>query len=133
MEKEQLIRIAQDAMRNAYAPYSNFHVAAAVLLKNGEVVTGVNVENASYGLTVCAERNALFACYGQGYRKQDILAIAIISDFEGESSPCGACRQVMIELMPAQAPVYMVNKNLQVTTLTVGELLPFAFTEDDLK
>ena len=133
MEKEQLIRIAQDAMHNAYAPYSNFHVGAAVLLKDGKVISGVNVENASYGLTVCAERNALFACYGAGYRKEDILAIAVISDFEGETSPCGACRQVMIELMPVQAPVYMVNKKLEVRTITVGELLPFAFTEDDLK
>lgn len=129
----ELVAWAQKAQKNAYAPYSNYHVGAAILLKDETIIIGANIENASYGLTVCAERNAAFALYSQGYRKDDVIAMAIISDFEGDTSPCGACRQVLYELLPVETPIYMVNKAMEIKKTTVKELLPFAFTEDDIK
>ncbi len=128
----ELVAFAQKALKNAYAPYSNFHVGAAILMKDENVVTGANMENASYGLTVCAERNAIFAAYSQGYRKEDIVAMAIISDFDGDTSPCGACRQVLSEMIPSEAPIYMINKNMDIKKSNIRELLPFAFTKEDI-
>lgn len=124
---------AIDAMNNAYAPFSNFHVGACVVLKNGEYVIGANVENSSYGLTNCAERSALFAAYSQGYRKNDIEEIVLATENEIPSSPCGACRQVIFELMNREALVTMINPNLNNTkSVKVKELLPFGFDEDKL-
>lgn len=124
---------AIDAMNNAYAPFSNFHVGACVVLKNGEYVIGANVENSSYGLTNCAERSALFAAYSQGYRKNDIEEIVLATENEIPSSPCGACRQVIFELMNREALVTMINPNLKNTkSVKVKELLPFGFDEDKL-
>lgn len=123
---------ATNVLQNSFAKYSNFKVAAALKLKNGEVITGVNVENASFGLTNCAERTALFTAYTKGYRKDDIAEILITTEQEVFISPCGACRQVMRELMPEDALVHMSNKHGDIKTVTNKELLPFAFTEDDL-
>ena len=106
MEKEQLIKAAVEARRKAYCPYSNYAVGAAVLTDTGEIVPGCNVENASYGLTNCAERTAIFAAVSKGARKIRAIAIA------GEGSPpfpCGACRQVMTEFAETpDMPVYVV-------------------------
>jgi cytidine deaminase len=99
MTNNQLIDLAIKASKNAYAPYSKFKVGAAVLLKNGEIITGANIENCSFGLTNCAERSALFYTYSQGFRKEEILKIAVITDTEMAASRCGACRQVMSELL----------------------------------
>jgi cytidine deaminase len=112
--------------------YSNFHVAAALKLKNGEIITGVNVENASFGLTNCAERSALFTAYSKGYRKDDIDEILITTKQDNFISPCGACRQVMRELMPDNAKVHLANNKGEIKTILNKDLLPFAFTEDDL-
>jgi cytidine deaminase len=117
---------------NAYVKYSHFHVAAALKLKNGEVITGVNVENASFGLTNCAERSALFTAYSKGYRKDDIDEILITTKQDNFISPCGACRQVMRELMPDNAKVHLANNKGEIKTILNKDLLPFAFTEDDL-
>lgn len=124
---------AIEAMNNAYAPFSHFHVGACVVLKNGEFIIGANVENSSYGLTNCAERSALFSAYSQGYRKNDIEEIIIATKNELPSSPCGACRQVIFELMNRNALVTMINPSLTNTmTVKVEELLPFGFDEDKL-
>ncbi len=123
---------AKNVLKNSYAKYSNFKVAAALKLKNGEVITGVNVENASFGLTNCAERTALFTAYTKGYCKEDIIEIMITTEQDAHISPCGACRQVMNELMPADAKVHMANNKGDIKTVLNKDLLPFAFDEDDL-
>jgi len=123
---------AKNVLKNSYSQYSNFKVAAALKLKNGKVITGVNVENASFGLTNCAERTALFSAYSQGYRKDDIVEIMITTEQDVHISPCGACRQVMSELMPANAKVHLANNKGEIKTYSNKELLPLAFTEGDL-
>jgi len=128
----KLYEEAKKALENSYAQYSNFKVAAALRLKNGEIITGVNVENASYGLSNCAERTALFTAYSKGVRKADIAELLITTEQTDFISPCGACRQVINELMEKDAPVHMANKNGEVKTVQVKDLLPFAFSEDDL-
>ena len=128
MKKEELVALAFEAMKNAYAPYSNYHVGAAVLLKDGKTVLGANIENASYGATNCAERSALFAAYSMGYRQKDVAALAVVSDGKKRGSPCGICRQVMSELLEADTPIYGGNfYDPMITTHTIGDLLPNAF------
>ena len=129
---KDLYNKAKEALPNSYSQYSNFKVAAALRLKNGEIITGVNVENASFGLTNCAERSALYTAYSKGYRKDDIEEIVVTTEQEDFISPCGACRQVMRELMPENAKVHLVTKNGDSKTVLNKELLPFAFTEGDL-
>ncbi len=132
MNKEQLIEEAKLARKKAYAPYSNFQVGAALLCKDGKVFHGANVENASYPLCMCAERNALYHAYMNGYHKEDFVALALIGDTEDVISPCGACRQVIQELFPKNAPIYMANLKGKVQETTIMELLPFAFDSEDL-
>ncbi len=132
MNRKELIDHAFQAMKNSYAPYSQFHVGAAVACRDGKVFYGANIENASYGATNCAERSAMFSAYSNGVRKEDIEAIAIVADGETIATPCGICRQVMAELLAMDTPVYMSNgkENLD---LTVKDLLPYAFTQEDLQ
>ena len=129
---KDLYEQAKAVLPNSYSKYSHFKVAAALRLKNGEIITGVNVENASIGLTNCAERTALYAAYTKGYRKDDIVEIVITTEKDYMVSPCGACRQVMRELMPIDAKVHLVTSNGTIKTITNEELLPFAFEEKDL-
>ena len=125
--------LAIEAQNNAYAIYSNFKVGACVVLKDGNYFIGSNVENSSYGLTNCAERSALFACYSNGYRKEDILELVVCTSNEIPSSPCGACRQVIYELMEKDAVVTLINPKLVNTiTLNVNDLLPLGFDGDKL-
>lgn len=130
--KMKLIEKATKARLNAYTPYSKFNVGAALLLKNGDIITGCNVENASYGLCNCAERTALFSAYAKGIRKDDIIAMSIVADTLGPCSPCGACRQVMAELLLPDTPIHMANLKGDSLTMTVKELLPYSFGGDDL-
>lgn len=127
--KDKIINEAIKARQFAYAPYSKFKVGAAILLKNGEVVTGCNVENVSYGLTNCAERTALFKMISIGFNKDDIEAMAIVADTSKPISPCGACRQVMAELLNHDTPVYLGNLNGDVIDTNVSKLLPYLFEE----
>ena len=106
---KKLLEAATNARENAYVPYSHFKVGAALLLKDGTIITGCNVENASYGLCNCAERTALFKAYSEGITKDDIVAMSISGDTEGPISPCGACRQVMSELLYKDTKVYLTN------------------------
>ena len=129
---EKMYEVALANFKNAYTPYSHFNVGACVLLKNGEMIGGCNVENASYGLCICAERNALFQTIAKGYKKEDIESLLVLTDTTRPGSPCGACRQVMSELMDKDAKVYLTNLKKDVLVMTVSELLPYAFEESDL-
>ena len=123
MDKE-LLQAALDARLKAYAPYSKFLVGAAVRAESGKIYTGCNIENASYGLTVCAERNALFNAVGVGERK--FTALCVVGDTEEPISPCGACRQVMAEFkVPC---IILANLKGDVKEYTLEELLPYGFT-----
>lgn len=133
MKKEQLIARAKEARELSYSPYSHFAVGAAVITKDGQVFLGANIENSSYPLCMCAERNALYNAYMHGYKKDDIEGLALIADTDEPCSPCGACRQVISELIPKDAPVIMANLKGQVKESNAEELLPFAFSGEDLK
>jgi len=122
-QMDALYKEAQKIADNAYAPYSKFRVGAALLCRDGTVITGVNVENRSFGMTICAERNAICAAVAKGYL--DFLAIAISTPDSAEPvGPCGACRQVLGEFMPADTPVRFAGSNQKMVDTTVGELLP---------
>lgn len=123
---------ALKAYNNAYTPYSHFNVGAAILLDDGNIVAGANVENASYGLTNCAERTTLFYLYSLGYKKENIKAMLIIANSTRPISPCGACRQVMIELMPKDCKVYLTNLKKDIKEVMVKDLLPYSFESEDL-
>lgn len=129
---QKLKELAIKAKANSYSPYSNFAVGACLQMSDGTYIQGSNIENASFGATNCAERSALFAAYSQGYKKQDIMAIAVTSNMESPVSPCCICRQVMLELMELNCPVYMVGKE-EIIETTVSDLVPFQFTEEELK
>lgn len=131
MTKEELVLKAIEARDLAYTPYSKFKVGAALLTTDGEVYLGCNIENASYGLTMCAERNALFNAYCHGISQDDIEALAIVADTDSPVSPCGACRQVISELFPKEAPIYLANLNGDIKETSVDELLPYAFDSND--
>jgi len=132
MTKEELIKIAKEARELSYSPYSNFKVGAALLCKDGKVFKGTNVENSSYPLCMCAERNALYNAYMHGYKKDDFVSLALSADTEEPCSPCGACRQVLSEIFPSKAPIYMTNLKGDIKETNVEELLPFAFSSKDL-
>lgn len=117
---------------NAYTPYSHFNVGASLLLKSGEIIYGCNVENASYGLSNCAERTTLFKAYSEGVRKDDIVAFCVIGNTKDPISPCGACRQVMSELLNPLTPVYLTNLDKKVLKLNSSDLLPYSFSGDNL-
>lgn len=129
---ETMYKHAVEAYNKAYTPYSKFNVGAVILLKNGKYITGSNIENASYGLSNCAERSALFRAYSEGYRKEDIEKMMVIGNTKTPISPCGACRQVMSELMEKETPVVLTNFDKQVLEYTVNDLLPYSFTDGDL-
>ncbi|MFB7141832.1 cytidine deaminase [Gottfriedia sp. NPDC056225] len=130
MDKQELINEAIKARVNAYVPYSKFQVGAALLTKDGQVIRGCNIENASYGLTNCAERTALFKAYSDGIT--EFTAVAVVADTKRPVPPCGACRQVLFELCGPDTVVYLSNLNGVIQETTVKELLPGAFTSEDL-
>ena len=127
---DKLILAAKEAYQRAYAPYSQFHVGAAALTADGNIVTGCNVENASYGLTICAERNCISHAVVNG--EQKFSTIVIYTEQEKLTPPCGACRQVIAEFFEQSAPVMAVNHNNKQQIWTVAQLLPDAFTPKDL-
>ena len=133
MDQEQLIAKAIAARKLSYSPYSNFAVGAALLCKDGQVFVGSNVENSSYPLCTCAERNALYNAMMNGYKKDDFIALAIVADTDEPCSPCGACRQVISELFPREGKIYLANLKGALKETNIDELLPFAFSGEDLK
>ena len=132
MTKEDLVYEAIEARDLSYSPYSKFAVGAALLTKDGEIYRGANIENASFSLTMCAERNAIFNAYCHGVTQDDIEALAIVADTELPVSPCGSCRQVLSELFPHHKKIYLANLRGDIKETTVDELLPYSFDSDDL-
>ncbi|RUO75553.1 cytidine deaminase [Pseudidiomarina taiwanensis] len=126
LEITELKQIAQAAATRAHAPYSRFPVGAVLLFKDGSVVTGCNVENASYGLTNCAERTAIFSAQAQGYDLKDVVSVCIYTPSEVVYSPCGACRQVLAEFIAPQTPVISTAK-VGEKVWSLEQLLPDAF------
>ena len=133
MNKEELVINAIDARNLSYSPYSKFKVGAALLCKDGKVFLGANIENSSYPLCMCAERNALYNALMHGYKKDDFAALAIVADTDEPCSPCGACRQVISELFPRNGQIVLANLKGQIKETSIDELLPAAFSGDDLK
>ena len=125
----KLVRLAQKAREHAYAPYSKFKVGAVVLTQSGKTFTGCNVENSSYGLTCCAERNAIFNAVGAG--AQDLFCLCVLADTPEPVAPCGACRQVMSEF--GVEWVIMANSAGATKTVPLADLLPYSFTKQALK
>lgn len=124
---DELLAHARRARDHAYAPYSNFQVGAALITRNGELYQGCNVENAAYGLCNCAERTALFAAVAAGCKPGDFVALAVVADTPEPVSPCGACRQVMVELCSDNMPVVLGNLRGAAQVTHVGALLPESF------
>ncbi|BDC19239.1 cytidine deaminase [Acidianus sp. HS-5] len=124
LSDEKLLEIARNAARNSYAPYSNIHVGAALLTEDGKIFTGTNVENSSYGLSICAERVAVFNAVSNGYKKFKKIAI-ITSEGKG-IMPCGACRQVLAEFSN-NIHIITLDKDSNVIKFKLNDLLPHAF------
>ncbi len=133
MDNRQLLDTAITAMKSAYAPYSRFHVGAALLTESGEIYTGCNIENAAYSCTICAERTAFFSAVRDGHRK--FSKIAVVGGMNGEISaftyPCGVCRQVMREFC-ADDFILLFTDGKDVRELTLSDLLPCSFSPADL-
>jgi cytidine deaminase len=129
MDYRKLLALAEEAKEKSYSPYSGFRVGAALLTRDGKVFTGANVESATYGATVCAERTAVVKAVSEGYRHFE--AIAVASDAKEGSYPCGICRQFLAEFGP-DIKVITGKLDGEVRVDTVAELLPFAFTGEEL-
>jgi len=127
-QREGLLKEAQQARHNAYAPYSKYKVGAALLTESGKVYTGVNVENAAYPLSICAERTAVFKAVSDGESK--FSAIVVVTENGG--SPCGSCRQVMAEFAPDMDVIIAAEDGRIDLETTVADLLPYYFSPDDL-
>ncbi|GBE89413.1 cytidine deaminase-like protein [Sparassis latifolia] len=141
-DKERLIKAAFEAKENAYCRYSNFRVGAALLSANGEVIKGANIENASYGGTICAERTAIVKAVSEGTRS--FTALAVVTDVESALSPCGMCRQVLREFCSLNMPIFLVPANYDelrasgdqnggIQETSIGELLPYSFGPEELE
>lgn len=134
MKKEKLFILAKDAMKNSHAPYSNYNVGAALLTKNGDIYKGCNVENASYSVTCCAERTALFNAVANG--ETNFEAIMVVGGKNGEitdyAMPCGICRQALSEFCDADFKVYVGISENHIKEFTLGELLPCSFNKSKL-
>jgi len=129
LQIQPLIDAAIAVARNSYAPYSAFRVGSALLLSNGEVITGANVENVSYGLTICAERSAVVTAISRFGPDIRIEAVAVVNLNDSPSPPCGACRQVLAEFIEPNAPITFPagsKSALEQTTLPFSQLMPYA-------
>ncbi|MDW8759593.1 cytidine deaminase [Streptococcus suis] len=127
MATTDLIDLSVEVSKNAYVPYSRFPIGAVLVAKDGQVFTGVNIENASFGLTNCGERTAIFKAVSEGVT--DFSELVVYGETEKPVSPCGACRQVMAEFFEKDLKVTLVAKDKSTVEMTVGELLPYSFTD----
>lgn len=134
MNKKDLFILAKEAMQNSYAPYSNYNVGAVLLTKSGKTYKGCNIENASYSVTNCAERTALFSAISNG--EKDFEAICIVGGKNGAitdyAMPCGICRQALAEFCDADFKVYVGKSEDDIKEFTLGELLPYSFDKSKL-
>ena len=129
MEINKMYKIALQYKQNAYTPYSNYNVGCCVKDIEGNYYGGCNIENASFGLSNCAERTAIFKAISEGLK--DFDALYVFGETEEPISPCGACRQVIAEFCPADMPVFLISKNDNVKETSVEELLPYSFKNLD--
>ncbi|BBD42286.1 cytidine deaminase [Streptococcus anginosus] len=129
MATTKLIDLAIETSKKAYVPYSHFPIGAVLVAKNGQIFTGVNIENASFGLTNCGERTAIFKAVSEGVT--DFEELIVYGETEQPVSPCGACRQVMAEFFSKDLKVTLVAKDKSTVVMTVRELLPYSFTNLD--
>ena len=127
--KEKLLKL----LNNSYSPYSKYRVAAIALMKDGQEFTGVNIENASFGATICAERTAIFKAISEGYQKKDFKELYVMCDDEKIGTCCFICRQVITEFFEEDAVVTMMNPKGESLVLKVKELCPYPFNEENLK
>lgn len=127
MATTELIDLAIETSKKAYVPYSHFPIGAVLVAKNGQIFTGVNIENASFGLTNCGERTAIFKAISEGVT--DFEELIVYGETEQPVSPCGACRQVMAEFFSKDLKVTLVAKDKSTVVMTVKELLPYSFTD----
>ncbi len=127
---EELVQAALEARDRAFAPYSGFRVGAALRLSNGEICTGCNVENASYGLTICAERVAIFKAVSEGHLK--FSELCVVADSPELTAPCGACRQIIWEFC-GDIPILMANLQGKRLAVTTSEIIPLAFDKRKLE
>ena len=130
MDYKLLVSKAVEAKSKALPTYSNFHVGGALITKDDKIYTGCNIESSSYSLTICAERTAIFKAISEGER--NFKALAVAGDTEGFISPCGACRQVISDLC-GEIDIILVNSKKETKVMKTSELLPFAFSDKDLK
>ncbi len=126
------IETAFEAAKKAYVPYSHFPVGACIITCDDTLIPGANIENSSYGLSNCAERTAMFSAVMQGYLKDRIKALVVVAPTEEITPPCGACRQVMLDLLTLNTPVICTNHK-EIKIFTVSELMPFAFSDESMK
>lgn len=130
MEIKELVKLSIEAREKAYVPYSNFKVGAAVEMEDGSVYTGCNIENASYGAANCAERTAIFKAVSEGHTS--IKKIAVVGDMSAFTSPCGICRQVIAEFAAKDIEIILIKNEDEYQVKTLEEILPGAFTKEDL-
>lgn len=135
MTNEELCSLAVNVMSNAYVPYSNYRVGAALLTKSGKIYTGCNIENASYSPTVCAERTAIFKAVSEGEREFVKIAVAggKNGEISGEFPPCGVCRQVMAEFCDSDFEILVVNGENSFTVYKLSDILPYSFNPEHIK
>lgn len=124
---------ATEAKSNAYVGQSNFPIGVAILMKNGDIITGFNIETSSYSLTICGERVAMSSALSQGYKPQEIDKILIIGDVDAPISPCGACREFMSDFINDNVDIILCGKNDSIIITSIGKLLPHRFTEQFLE
>lgn len=129
---KELFKDVQLAQEKSYSPYSKFRVGAVIYTKDGNKIYGANIENSSYGLTICAERTCMFNMHLQGYKAEDCLCLALVGDSSTYAYPCGACRQVMLELLDMDCPVIIFGKNGDYIISSVRELSPLCFAKENL-
>lgn len=127
--REKLIKL----LENSYSPYSNFKVAAIVKMKDGKEFNGVNVENSSYGASICAERSAIVSAISNGYKKHDFEELYVMVSGDNLSTCCFLCRQMISEMFEKNKKIILISKSGEEKTFTVDELCPYPFSEEDLK
>lgn len=123
----------ENLLKHSYSPYSNFQVASIVVMKDGKEFSGVNVENASYGAGICAERSAILSAISAGYKRFDFKEIYVLTSGKKISTSCFLCRQVMLELFEEDVKAHFLNLEGEELTLTVKDLCPYPFDSEDLK
>lgn len=131
--RENLLNLCSSAYKNAYVPYSNYPVGAALITKDQKAFIGANIENAAYGSTMCAERVCIYSAYANGVRKGDIAGFALMSNSKQPAMPCGACLQVLEELLESNTTIYVFNLNGDCIETDMETLLPYPFSERDLE